>query len=136
MNVQRKIAYGFVSSLLLVFAPVFLQAAEVKVVDTEGESFTLTDAMTIHYNIEGSLGGSAERISGLRAQTTTGKVEIPWTDIHHIQVTGPQQATVIQVDKQEREVSFDLQGVTGSRDGKTVTISLDQIKTLEVVRTD
>ena len=53
--------------------------------------------------------------------------------IRQLQVTGPRQITV-QVDKTEQQIFFDLQGLTGQRDGKTVTMNLVEIQRLEVVQ--
>ena len=134
---SKRTSYIIMSSLLVLVSHLCIHAthaADVKVTDSHGESFTLTQAATIHYNMEGSLGGSTERIAGLRADGPSGQVEIPWGNIRQLQLIGPKQIKVIQVDTMEQEVFFDLQGLTGQRDRKTVTMNLDEIQQLEVVQ--
>jgi hypothetical protein len=48
------------------------QAADVKITDSYGETFTLTDAATMSYQPEGSMGGSGSRLGGINVRTPRG----------------------------------------------------------------
>lgn len=133
MNSRRPLVATLFFSMILMTISQNPKAADVRVTDSEGKTFTIKDAHTINYQPEGSTGGAGSQVEGIKARADRGNVTILWKDIKSITVSHRDKAKVLTVDGEEQSVTFGLQSVTGEVDGKEFSLNLERVKTLEVI---